>query len=555
MWLTAAAHSVTPGMNGQVPVVPPPFSSWTRGVMANCIPAPECLKAGSSIAIQSDVQVRSPDQETLRDPSGSGHANPTKTMFYGSAGATVKAANTRYVNGALQQQFDFGTHEPTNPSSQGPDQPPDAGFAPQEQPAEPGSSAITDPMTQQPELAFAKSTNDFTGEGGAPRIANGYDGNVGGKNGRSASKARRRTERGTGIGLLPPPPPPFPASNDSLAVPPPPPPLSIDGSSRDGATPSAPLGLSLPPSPPSKASPPPPPPPPSPPLSPPDAAIHFASTLSGLEMNAEASFALLRADLASGAPPNNAYGIPNVCFELSEIKSDALGTSENASTIAVEVGGLSVYCDFLRGLSAGFVDGFLRGVNASVEAFSSGYESHFATARAAGRQQGADAAARRMGLLAAQGGDSDGGAASEEQLHERARLQAMQEAETLTFADGPSGTETPLQHSQRLLRLTTDTITLVMASAAAPPEPPPPPPSPAPTTPQWLQNQREASVMTMYPFEQDAALLRQLSLAPRDQSGWAAPFRAGNGGLEAPLPPVVYSDVSQPVSGAYLEDS
>ena len=64
----------------------------------------------------------------------------------------------------------------------------------------------------------------------------------------------------------------------------------------------------------------------------------------------------------------------------------------------------------------------------------------------------------------------------------------------------------------------------------------------------------------MYPFEQDTALLRQLSLAPHetspDQNGWPAPFSAGTSGLEVPLPPAVYSDVSHAaLSGSYMENS
>ena len=225
-----------------------------------------------------------------------------------------------------------------------------------------------------------------------------------------------------------------------------------------------------------------------------------------------------------------------------------------------ETGGLSAYCDLLRGLTAGFIDGFVSGFNASRSAaavpyhaasglshapapprpplfslpaartrppprvaahrfpFAAGFAKSYRDARLRGKLQGAQSRRR----------------AAEVELLADAPRAAARELEALTFADGAGSTEL-----------------LATSTAPRPPSPPPPPPPPEPPAPPPVQEARVASdltVMSMHPFELDRALLRQLSLEPggRQPGLGGPPYRIGATQLELPARagPRGYSDTN-----------
>ena len=131
------------------------------------------------------------------------------------------------------------------------------------------------------------------------------------------------------------------------------------------------------------------------------------------------SIALVRDSLLSGAPPNNPYGIPNVCFEFSNLTKASFDVGA-----ATDAGVAAVYCDWLQGLTAGFLAAFVDGFNAAVAGVAPRRAAAFEEARARGRQDGAEkrsrdeaAAEGRTGAMAA----------------------AAAEADAMTFLNGESG--------------------------------------------------------------------------------------------------------------------
>ena len=448
------------------------YSSLMQGAVASCAPAPECLKSGSTV--MSDPSVPYISQDVLRNPSGSGYGK-VKQMFHSNQEKHIKASRKAQIRGFNRNSFNFENSKlPYNPSTDGPEAPDKSS------PFQPPPTT-EDPDGQPP----SQSTPgvDLNGDADADLTATAPALTGGANKPKSKAKVRSTKEEGI-VNLNRPPPPPGlspPLPVDTMLPAPPFPPYNSrsGGPGPDDDTPQ----LLVPP--------PPPPPPPGAmsPLAPPGAAAEagtqvFGSTLTGLSGSGVASTQLLRDDLASDEPPNNPYGIPNICFKLAEVPWQG-----ESAAFASDLGSLSLYCDFLRGLSSGFLGGFIDGYNRSTQSYRQGYVLSYGKARREGALHGEQARLTEAAAALS---------STEEDRHE---------ADLMTFAEHPSSR-------------------LQLLSTFAPPPSPPPPSPPSMPDAQWLS---DLSVMSF-----DQHVLQELSLP--SSGPYPLPLKAGTMGLEAPLP-------------------
>ena len=446
------------------------YSSLMQGAVASCAPAPECMKSGSTV--MSDPSVPYISQDVLRNPSGSGYGK-TKQMFFTNEEKRIKASRKAQIRGFNRQSYEFeSTKLAYNPSSDGPEAPDKPQFRP------PPTTIDPDSQSQSQSTLGADLNGDADADltATAPAL-------TGGAKPKSQAKVRSIKEEGIVNLNRPPPPPglsPPPVPADTMMPAPPFPPYDST-SGRPGPDDGSPQLLRPPP-------PPPPPPGAMSPLAPPGAAAEagsqvFGSTLTGLSGSGVASMQLLRDDLASDEPPNNPYGIPNICFKLADVPWRGEGAA-----FARDLGSLSLYCDFLRGLSSGFLGGFIDGYNRSTQSYRQGYVLSYGKARREGALQGEQA---RLAEAAASLSASEAD---------------QRESDLLTFAEHPSSR-------------------LQLLSTFAPPPSPPPPSPPSLPDAQWLS---DLSRMTA-----DQRVLQELSLP---SNPFPLPLKAGSMGLEPPLP-------------------
>ena len=264
------------------------------------------------------------------------------------------------------------------------------------------------------------------------------------------------------------------------------------------------------------------------------AAAAFGSTLTGISAGGVASLKLLRDDLALGAPPNNPYGMPNVCFTLDAVATQL--RADGSADAKTDLGATTLYCDFLRGLSAGFIDGFVSGWNHSYNSYQPVFAAEWERGRTDGKQ-----AVQRAEPSAAERVRREEAAAARRMTAAR---EAALEADLLTFAaergaaldataaqddDGEAaaadGGARGTAARRKGLPAWRHGLAL-LGSASPPPAPPPPPPG-------GLRHDADLSVMSADAFASDSARLAELSLQG------APPYAVGAMHLETtpvPLP-------------------
>ena len=74
-----------------------------------------------------------------------------------------------------------------------------------------------------------------------------------------------------------------------------------------------------------------------------------------------------------------------------------------------DLGATTLYCDFLRGLSAGFIDGFVSGWNHSLSSYQLVFAAQWERGRTDGKQAVQRADRRRRARAAERGGAAEGG--------------------------------------------------------------------------------------------------------------------------------------------------
>ena len=423
-------------------------------------------------------------QEVLQDPSGSGWGL-INYMFFVGVKRNMRSAKSREISGKHKVVMDGRSRRDYSPLVDGPQQPGDGGYEPVPLPVD-----CSKKTGQDKQLCLTDSTgtpgNENPGVGAEITGVLGQPGISAGTPTADVSLPTSGGSKGPVYTLPDSTPAPRPAPSS------PSPPAG--GQPATGAPTRASPGLhgvdDLPDVElkPFTAEPSPPPPPLSPPPSPPSPAapVPFGSKLLGITAAAADELSKSASTLTATAEvPNNPYGIPNVCFEIKDITKEGRTTA-----FATDVGATALYCDFLRGLTAGFLDGVATGRQRSTRSFLLGLNQT--------RGEAHERAAAR------------GAAVAREATREALAGEAERDSQSMTFAD--------------LRPHPAHAAVSLLGSVLPPPPPPPPPPSfpPGIRYAQWS----DATRMREEPFTLDLSRLRELSLTGEP------PYREGPRHLE-----------------------